>query len=253
MAQKDLIKNDFLMLVNKVNRDIIIRVHELDPHSHKKGEEFQKLLYENEKYVVDIFLSAMNILGTVEQLNFVPIFLRNFPRRKRFNQYGINHPKYLQYHLEIHFIKIATLIDQAAILINKVYRFGIPEKKCSVDNILENDHTKYSGAAKVLKIFDRSIQGVKSVRNLIVHRGIFKDEELNEIGMYYHLSEIHTPSEDVLFPEWVLKAKTKFTIKNKLVTINNNNKAVYDFVSNCFDSLVKEFKNQHKLLSASKS
>jgi hypothetical protein len=176
MGQSNFLKHEFVESVAAATREIIKRVHDLDPHAKMKGEEFRKLLHDSEKYIVDVFFTAMSIVGTVEQLRFVPVFLRNFPGRKRFNQYGINHPKYLQYHLEMHFIKIATLLDQMAILINKVFRLGIPEKKCSVDTILENDHTRHSSSAKVLRSFDRSIQGVKSVRNFIVHRGVFDDE-----------------------------------------------------------------------------
>jgi hypothetical protein len=71
--------------------------------------------------------------------------------------------------------------------------------------------------------------------------------------MFYHLSENPIPGEEVLFPDWVLKVKTRFTIKKKLATIANNNKAVDGFVSSSFDSLVNEFKKQHKLLSRKQS
>lgn len=253
MAEVEHIKHQFIEEVAAFNRDMIKRVHDLDPQGKLKGEQFRKLLHKDEEYVLDVFMTATRIVETVEQLRFVPIFLRNFPRRKRFNKYGINHPKYLQYHLETHFIKIATLLDQMAILINKVFRLGIPEKKCSVDAILENEHTRHSAAAKVLKTFDKSIQGIKSVRNLIVHRGIFNDEELNEIGMFYYLSENRAPDEEELFPEWALRFKTKFTIKRKLVTVTNNNRAVDTFVSNGFNSLISEFKRHHRLLTSNES
>jgi hypothetical protein len=251
MTDIDHLEHEFLGIMGTINHDIFKRIHTLDPNGIIKGERFEKLLRNHEKYVLDVFTAAMRIVKTVEQLRYVPIFLRNFPSRKRFDKYKINHPKYLQYHLETHFIKIATLLDQMAILISKVFVLGIPEKKCSVDAILENDHTRNSSAAKVLKTFDKSIQGIKSVRNLLIHRGIFNDEELNDIGMLYFISENRMPGQKELFPEQVIKFKTRFTIKRKLVTILNNNRAIDSFVTDCFHSLTREFKKQYQLLSAS--
>jgi len=253
MSNVDHIKHQFIELVAAPYRDLMKRVHDLDPEGKLKAEKFRRVLRKDEEYVFEVFMAAARIVETVEQLHFVPIFLRNFPLRKQFNKYGINRPKYLQYHLETHFIKITTLLDQMAILINKVFRLGFAEKNCSVDAILENEHTKHSTAAKELKTFNKSIQGIKSVRNLIVHRGIFNDGELNEIGMFYCLSENRAPDEEELFPECVLKFKTKFIIKHKIGTVTKNNKVVDIFVSNGFNALIDEFKKHHCLLSVNES
>ena len=51
-----------------------------------------------EIYIIDVFYAIIYILDTLEQLEYIPVFLRRFPIRKYYTEEGINHPKYLRYH-----------------------------------------------------------------------------------------------------------------------------------------------------------
>jgi hypothetical protein len=238
------LKHDLILVLTEASRKPIKRIQALKPWEENRGGEWRKLLTNDEKYVVNVLLAAMRIVDIIDQLRAVPVFLRNFPRRGRFRQYGINHLMYLRYHLEMHFIKTATLLDQMAILMNHVFRLGFPEKRCTIEAIIENDNTKNTSAARKMKMFGKSIEGIKSVRNRIVHHGILKDEDFDELAPYYFLSENLGPENDLVIPDSFLKQITKDAMGKKLRLVTQNNEAIDEIVSDFFASLVPEFEKR---------
>lgn len=241
----NLYKNEFINALTVGMQEVIKKIHKIDPGNKLKGHAFRKQLSAKEKYVVDVFGCAAGIIGTCDQLKYVPVLMQSYKKKKTFASVGLTNPKYIQYHLEVHYIKIATVLDQMAILIGKVYDLGIPEKYCTVEAILKNKHTQNGLPASLVKAFDKSIEGIKSVRNLIVHRGEFCDEEIRHISTWQFLLE--TGSD--IFTDEDVKFETKMVLKTKVQTVSGNNTTVERLVWKCFDALEKEFRRHAEVLT----
>lgn len=189
---------------------------------------------ELDEYLSNIFKPAVNICNIYEQLEFIPIFISKFPKPKFYENNGINHPKYLQYHVENHFMKISTIFDLLIILVNELYKLGIPPRLSSFQQLVENRHTKNTKLIKLIKKFDKAIQGIKTIRNLIAHRGEFNDTEIDKVHQYYFVSNPKT-TENPIFSKDALESQMDFVTKQKLILVNKNNKAVLNIIKEIFE------------------
>jgi hypothetical protein len=214
---------------------------EEDAEGNKKTTYSYDKQSDKNKYILDVFEITMRLHSTIEQLLFVPAFLKRFPIRKFYEENNINHPKYLQYHLEVHFIKASTVLDLMANIINETFRLGIPHKRCTVQSVSENKHTKETSPAEIIKKYDKAIQGIKTARNQLVHHGNFEDEEIKEIAMYHFLKETEREGEEAVIPESTLKYFTKTTVKKKVELASENNKEILKIVEAFFNEISKVF------------
>ncbi len=203
---------------------------------------------EQDVYAKLVFQKSMNIISTFEQLEFIPIFVKRFPIRKYYNDNGINHPKYLQYHIENHYLKISTILDQSIILVSEVFRLGIPPKLTSLNQLQQNRFTKDEKAVKLLKEFQKRIQGIKNMRNLIMHRGEFSDAEIDEIGMYYFVSENSEKDEEIIVPNFYLECKMREIVKSKKLFLTKNNEAIFKLITILFKLLELDFDSRFEKL-----
>ena len=187
-----------------------------------------------DEYIESVFKPAGNILNVYEQLEFIPVFISKFSEPEFHEDNGINHPKYIQYHIENHYMKIATIFDLSIILISEIYRLGIPPKLTSYQQLTENKITKNSKSIQIIKKFDKAIKGIKTIRNLIAHRGEFDDLELNKVHRYFFVSNPKT-DEKPLFTKEALNSQMDELIDKKMELVNKNNLAVYKIIEDIFE------------------
>lgn len=221
----------------------------------EKGKIFQKEDYVfsiKDEYSEKIFKIAMNIVNAYKQLEFIPIFIRRFPLAKFYSENGINHPQYLQYHYENHFLKISTIFDLSVILVGEIYRLGIPARLTSLNQLQSNYHTKNSLSVKVLKQFDKNIQGIKTIRNSIIHRADFFDREISDVDIYFYLWQDNPieNNDDMIanVKNKLLKTKMKDLIKSKQLTIQHNSIEINKTINKLFDVVLIEFELQYNKL-----
>lgn len=200
-----------------------------------------------DEYVQSVFTPLGNILNIYEQLEFISIFISKYPTPKFYDNNGINQPKYLQYHIENHFLKIATIFDLSVILTSEVFHLGIPPKLTSINQLLANKHTKNSKSVKVLRNFDKGIQGIKTKRNLITHRGEFSDHEIDKALQYFFLSDEKTNNKP-FFSKKILDFHMKNITKNKLDFIKSNNEKILSFIETLFNESLLIFEKKLKEL-----
>lgn len=163
-------KNDFIKRIMKLNGEIIGKSTQINPQGKiEANPDYVKNFLD--EYITAVTKSAINIIFTIEQLEFIPVFMRRFTDKKFYTDYGINQPKYLQYHLENHFLKSTTILDQSIKLTSDIYNLGLTPKFSSLHQLTENKHTKKTKSVDILKKIDKEIQGIKTIRNQISHRG----------------------------------------------------------------------------------
>lgn len=239
MESKNLAETKLMIRLSGIMSKIIQKQTEIS--NGKIQKKVNLVETEQDLYVKLVFQKAINIINTYEQLEFIPVFVRRFPSRNYYNDNGINHPKYLQYHIENHFLKISTILDQSIILVSEVFRLGIPPKLASLNQLKQNRFTKGTEPVKLLRDFEKGIQGIKSVRILITHRGEFSDSEIDELGMYFFVSEKTDDEEEQIVPEFYLRYKMKEIVKNKKQFLIKNNEAILKLIKGLFILLDNEF------------
>jgi hypothetical protein len=241
IVYQDLIETELLKRFSYLMSSLIERRDGID----KKGKIYQKPDYETslkDEYAENVFKVIMNIVNTCKQLEFIPIFIRRYPLRKFYKAKGINQPQYIQYHYENHFLKISTIFDLSIILVSEVYCLGIPAKLTSLNQLVVNSHTKQSNSVKILKQFDKSIQGIRSIRNSISHRGDFFDKDINDVDNYFFLwDNPYNDNDENDIREFVLKSRMKELIKNKEEKLRHNNLHINDIITNLFKIILIEF------------
>lgn len=239
-SKKRIILSDtpFLKKLGSLLGEIISRQAFINESTHKVEDKSDYIETELDIYLKGVFKPAMNILNIYEQLEFIPAFISKFPQPKFYENNGINHPKYLQYHIENHFMKIATIFDLCIILTSEIYKLGIPPKLTSFQQLIENAHTKNSNLIVSIKKFDKAIQGIKTIRNLIAHRGEFNDQEIDKVHQYFFVSDPKT-TETPIFSKDALDSQMKLVVENKTKLVSNNNKAVLNIIQEIFkESLI---------------
>ena len=229
-------ENKFVKKVSTFVSKIILENTHIDENNNYIDKKPYDELCKEKIYIIDVFYAISDILNTIDQLEYVPIFLRRFPIRKYYAEEGISHPKYLRYHIENHFIRLSTLSDQIAILVNEIFNLGLPHKKCSIELLLEIKHLKNTEILKLLKSLRKGIQGVKTIRNDIIHRGIFVDKEFSEIEKIHLIYEdVETKNNIISYAD--VRSITREYIKEKIDFLVKNNDTIFGYLNLLFNSL----------------
>ncbi|MHB8983781.1 MAG: Cthe_2314 family HEPN domain-containing protein [Carboxydocellales bacterium] len=203
----------------------------------------RKNLTKDEKYIMNVFYKLNKITGTCEQLFHVLIYLSHFPKTKIHLKNNITLANYLKYHIENHLIRITTILDQTALLINEIYFLGYPPSRCNVEAILENLNTKNTTSAKILKSFQKAVKGIKTHRNLIVHRGIYDDDDIDKLSSIHLIGKYNPEFVPPMFGSYC-----KLISKEKLNLLEKNSEAVIQFLVALYNSLDEVFISKYKEL-----
>jgi hypothetical protein len=208
-----------------------------------------------EEYSYDVLNNLTLISKAYEQLEYIPVFVTQFLGGEILLKSGITHIKYLQYHMENHYLKISTLFDQCVSLTNEVFRLGVPTKDASIRQLRSNKYTKETQSIVLLKELEKRIGGIKAIRNRITHRGEFNDPRFRDVQNFitlidtanqlYDENEINLTKENLetVQQEWSTQIATKMQdlIDKQLTQLEQNNQMIYNTIALLFDSLQSEF------------
>jgi hypothetical protein len=218
-----------------------------------------KLTSEYEQYVMDVFKAQGRIINTIELLEYIPLMLKRLPPSVFFKRNDLSKAKYFQYQLENHIIRISTIYDQMILMTNAVFQLGIQEKKCSEDLIVNNKHTKNTGAVKCLKECKQAIIGVITERNLIVHRGEFEDSDLQRLSSFsliHKYKETEEPNDIngiSLFSGGMIKHLSRSVQRDNIKLMEKNNVSLVKILLKFFKSLENPISTKAISLHSSKS
>lgn len=205
------------------------------------SNEVKALFTEKEKYMISVSEVVFSISNTLDELKHIPIYFKYFPKYKSYTKNRIFHDDYMKYHLKNYYIRINTLLDQLALLINEVYELGLPTRRCSIEAVIENKNTKNTTTIKYLKALKKGIQGVKRLRNLIVHEGYYHDKKIFNLGTYIFLSSNNSDFDYEDEIKWL----SKFIIKEKMNEFENNNEQLIKVVVKIYGELVIEYNSRY--------
>jgi Cthe_2314-like HEPN len=216
----------------------------------KVSEPFMEIGTESEKFAKNILYSFSDLTHAIDSLEEISIFfsIKNVP--KFYTKKGISETKYYKYHLENHYIRITSTLDLISILINKVFRLGIPSRKCNAYSIFENTNIKGSPTAGALKSFETKLQSIKRKRNIIIHEGKLESEEIKSIDSYIMNNDFFE-NEKVLI-DW-FNEKKQAEINKVLKLFEEHNKIVSESILEIVETLTIPFQNSYKSIRAIES
>ena len=206
-------------------------------------------IYESkaEQYAHLVFLHLVRIMESLEQLEFIPVFLKRFPARAYYEKNGISRPKFIDYHLRNFYIKRTTISDQCVLLINELYELGNDPKTANFQLLKKNRYTKSTQALALIQEYEKIISDSKRTRNLIVHRGEFYDKAVSEMEM---IQIVHDAAPIPDTREITKEEVTTFiqnSLQDKLPELETNIEATHEFLEAFFDELHLEFQKRYKL------
>ena len=245
MKKDKILSNKYIENIRKINIEVINKnpLTSEDIKRWKKGTEAKKIKMSSfERYSVDIFYRLMEILETLDDLKATLVFLRQYPYPKTLTKHKITKSFYLTYHIEFYLVKLASLRDKLALLVNEVFILGLPDKHVKVDLISKMKQIKGKHIVKLLKNFNDSLEGVASSKNIIVHKGKYDDKALAKLSMY----ELVNTGRKKIVPPGLLKIMASLYIQEKIRIFRKNQKSIEKFLDLFFLELNKEFNKRYK-------
>jgi len=129
ILNKELLDNEFTIYFIKVFVDSIKDIDKRNGFSYSSNN--YNLLNEKERYLTDIQRYHTNLIYTIEQIDYIRVFLKRFPAKKFYQNNNINQLSYIQYHIEVLIHKIHTISEIMRLLVNEVYMLKIDPRDCS--------------------------------------------------------------------------------------------------------------------------
>ena len=158
------LRNGSLMLrFTPLASEIIRETIPEEPHRRRRGEVIRPLR-PDEEYVRSSLISAGELITVCEQMVYAVEFLSGFRARKTSSGESITRLDYIVYHLENHLIRTGAVLDRALLLVNVIFRLGVPDRECRFSGIAYNDHVSQTPVAAALKSLEKTIEPYRSQR-----------------------------------------------------------------------------------------
>jgi hypothetical protein len=97
---------------------------------------------------------------------------------------GISQLEYIRYHTEGLYHKVHTVLEIMRLLVNEVYQLDIPVKDCSWLNLWKHV-SKKAEPMKHMDVYYKTFKNLIELRHISSHRGVFNDDEMDEIELYF--------------------------------------------------------------------
>lgn len=157
-----------LDFINQLTLDEITITHAKESHSNTKSN--RHLLSNRGRYLIDASDIHCKLNVLTDSLDMIEVFLTSYEALK-FKENNINEIDYINYHLEIYYHKIHTILELMKLATNEIFQLGIPYEDCNWKNIQKQKRDIID--SNVLDIIDRYYKSFKSsisVRHHNTHR-----------------------------------------------------------------------------------
>lgn len=194
-----------------------------------------------ESYAIETLLSVGNIISCIDQLHLSIDMLsgyRSVSTPEKLNRYD-----YIVFGIENYYVRLTSVFDRCLRSANVIFQLGLPERQCNNESIMKNAHIKGTPIAIALIELDKFTGRFRSHRNTVAHQGTYSENELDQLGSYYHVVE-----EDDSFERYryLIKKKTddfvaekKLKFKDHLVQMENLVEIYFDAVRAAFEARLK--------------
>jgi hypothetical protein len=206
-------------------------------------EQAYALLNDREKFLYDFFRTFVYLTKVLRQIEFIPgLYIDTLKVLKRtLKRFDSRKSDLFEYHLENYINRIITFKEILARIVNLVYDLKIPEKKCTMDNVLKMiNREKEKQLYDILERFNKASMLINKRRNHSLHRGEFSDWYLVQLNSSELMSTLDksTTSEHKRLEDRIAAGYFYRMLKNYEVLLN------YFLIF--FDTIYDEIKSKHK-------
>jgi hypothetical protein len=212
------------------------------------------LLNEKEKYRQRVWGLYCKMNNSIDNITHIKVFLRRYNREFLFKN-GIDDLSYIQYHLEVLFHKVHTILDLMKLMINEVYRLDISPKECSWDSLESRLNKNKEKPLLIINKYFTFFKNIIEMRHLNTHRGLFIDDKKEEIeinygfGLYKMVEGSYSAKmTDVLnvIPINAMKHKVKVYRSERIEFVQEVHFHIMTFAQEFYTSLYEKFSLEMK-------
>jgi len=191
------------------------------------------------------------MLKAFRRLNYVTIYIKDFPKPKSYLRQGVTEYDWIQYHYLVYILSIAGLYDIALKLTNGVFRLGLNERIVNESTVEHNSWVKSTGVSKLLATLRQATSQVKKPRNLFIHGGdLLGLDELGMLELICMATKLHAtceyPANSIKYlfqcniDELTNKMSSQISsLENNVINLFDKLLPVYDFHVSIFKSMEK--------------
>lgn len=134
-----LLEHPFVFSVLEKNKIVSEPLTEQAIQAYKFGQKPKYSLTLKVAYHLNVGHYLRTLIGTVERIEQVPIFLKRFPNSKFFAENNITLHKWVNYHYTNFLIMSVSLYDISLLLTNEVFALGIEPRKCDEKRVAKHE------------------------------------------------------------------------------------------------------------------
>ncbi|MBU0546581.1 hypothetical protein KJ735_00120 [Patescibacteria group bacterium] len=236
----DLYKNEFTKNVLDRSAEYIkknpLTTEDIESFKKKKPPKELKMSA-HDMYCRNVFEKLSAIINTLDDLKATQIFLRQYPYVKSLEKNGITRAFYLQYHLEIYAVKLASLRDKTALLTNEVFDLGLNERDVTINFLCRMKQIKNSpDIMKILRFIEKALSEVGKTKNIIAHRDKYEDHNLTLLKMYELVNK-----KKVIVPKFFVRMLYSSYIRKQKKALKEDEQKIELFLDKIFTKLNSNF------------
>ena len=156
---------DFIQNLEQVNQFLYNEIKSIQIHKDFNSSKNYNLLSKKGKYFLEILNLYSRLNKLLDDLNFVEVFITSYKDKEIYKESEINEIKYINYHLEVFYHKISTILDVIKLFVSHVFELEIPPEKCKWEKIKEKKSDIDSNAYDLMERYHKSFKSIINIRN----------------------------------------------------------------------------------------
>lgn len=166
-----LLAHPFTLSVLENERMILTRLNGQAVQAGQPSQKPQLSLTPEMAYHHNVSHYHRSLVGTVERIEQVPIFLRRFPNSRFFVQNRITLHRWINYHYTNYLIMGVSLYDIALLLTNEIFMLGNDPRSCNERTVAKHKLVRATNVKVALDDLGKSVDEYREPRHRFVHRG----------------------------------------------------------------------------------
>jgi hypothetical protein len=222
---------------------VLPSITEMENDSQRNLEEIRELSPQ-EAYTQKCFLLLASLLTVCSQLDHTVQLLSGYRASQTPDNYSrLDH---IVYHLENHLIRVVMVPDRVLLLVNDVFRIGLPEKECKQSTVIDNLRVRNTPVRDYYRELEKYIQPYRTQRNIIVHGSKYTDPDIERLDLLYIIQNSNDEEPQNL-RYYYLKRITDQVVRQKQQELTKVNKELFtlldEVLSALQDSFIIEYEN----------
>lgn len=211
---------------------------------YKLGGNNFHLLSVDEKKVSRTFRLITSLVDVLNDVRIVYALINRRPPLTYLTKHEISELEYIRFYYDVFLHKVHTLSELMKFIANEVLDIGLHHKDCNWKNLIRASQFNSSKCKQVIQKFYDNFNELIERRHDSSHRGIFDDEELDDINLsytvYFYEKKLGLEVDEVYkraFPYSIVKWRIARYKKQKLAEVKGKEQEIFVLLKEFFGSL----------------